>query len=148
MSLQKPRQKMSKSDPDARASILITDPPEVIRSKVMSALTDSVEGISYDPDTRPGVSNLVELLALLDGSKRTPQEIAAEMESAGASLKQLKETVAATLTRKLEGIRERYSDALERDDGQFLDRVQAHGAESARNGAAETMQLVRDAVGL
>ena len=63
MSLQNPLNKMSKSDPNPATRILITDPPEIITSKIRHALTDSVPGpITYDPDHRPGVSNLIEML--------------------------------------------------------------------------------------
>jgi tryptophanyl-tRNA synthetase len=146
MSLQKPTKKMSKSDPDARASILITDAPDAVRNKVMASLTDPTNAVTYDPGARPGVSNLVELLALLDGRDRTPQLVAAELE--GASLKQLKERVAEVLVWRLEGIRERFLEALEEDEGRYLDHVQEQGARRAQERAAETMQSVREAVGL
>jgi tryptophanyl-tRNA synthetase len=148
MSLQNPVKKMSKSDPDSRASILVTDAPTVIRKKIMSAKTDITNAVSYDPKTRPGVSNLVELLSLLDGTGRTPEAIAAEMDGQGANLKQLKENVADVLVDKLDGIRQRYSEVMEKDEGRYVDHVQERGAKAARESAAETMRSVRDAVGL
>merc|ERR1711939_634674 len=62
MSLKRPTQKMSKSDADPKSRILITDTREEIHAKVKGAITDSEPGISFDPEKRPGVSNLIEIL--------------------------------------------------------------------------------------
>ncbi|RQM06458.1 hypothetical protein DH86_00002299, partial [Scytalidium sp. 3C] len=72
MSLQDPQQKMSKSHADVRSRILITDTPEDIHRKIMAALTDSTNSVSYEPETRPGVANLLHLLSYFDGDQRTP----------------------------------------------------------------------------
>merc|ERR1711939_99457 len=61
MSLTDPVKKMSKSDPNPKSRILLTDSNEVIRSKIKSAMTDSFDGISYEPERRPGVSNLLDI---------------------------------------------------------------------------------------
>ena len=54
---------MSKSNPDVRSRILLTDSYSQIRSKLRGAVTDSITGISYDPVNRPGISNLLTILA-------------------------------------------------------------------------------------
>lgn len=150
MSLQQPTQKMSKSNPDTRSRILLTDTADEIRAKIFGALTDSVSStVSYDPATRPGVSNLVELLSLLEdeGARgRSPADVAEEL--AGSSLKELKERVAEAVIASLRGIRERYFWLLDEDGGKYLDRVQEEGARRARESAEATMEVVKAAVGL
>ncbi len=63
--LQKPEKKMSKSDESGRGVIFLSDTPENARKKIMSATTDSLEQISYDPQKQPGISNLIDILAAL-----------------------------------------------------------------------------------
>ncbi|CAK7225334.1 Tryptophan--tRNA ligase, mitochondrial [Sporothrix curviconia] len=159
MSLQQPTQKMSKSHADERSRILLTDDAKTIRTKIMAALTDSTNAVSYDPTARPGVSNLLELLALVEcdslyraatsstaSIEATAQALATEME--GKTLGALKKRVAEVVVERLAGVRERFADVLERDGGAYLDRVAEHGAKQARANTAETMDAVRTAIGL
>jgi tryptophanyl-tRNA synthetase len=67
--LQDPTKKMSKSDESGKGIIFMTDGPEVAKKKVMSAETDSLNEVQYDYKTRPGISNLLDILELLGGSK-------------------------------------------------------------------------------
>jgi tryptophanyl-tRNA synthetase len=67
MSLKDPTAKMSKSDPDVKSRILVTDSPDVIRRKVRGAITDSGTGVEYDIEKKPGVSNLLDILAVFSG---------------------------------------------------------------------------------
>jgi tryptophanyl-tRNA synthetase len=86
---------MSKSAPNPKSRILITDSSSTITKKLRVALTDSIEGVTYDPSNRPGVSNLIEIAFNLDGSNHgavSPAEYAKEFE--GLSLKALKDKVA------------------------------------------------------
>lgn len=62
-----PSKKMSKSDETGKGVIFLTDTPDVARKKVMSATTDSIGVINYDYDKQPGISSLIDLLALLQG---------------------------------------------------------------------------------
>ncbi|CRK13779.1 hypothetical protein BN1723_002019 [Verticillium longisporum] len=146
MSLQQPHKKMSKSSNDARSRILITDSPDEINQKLMSALTDCDNSVSYDPVNRPGVSNLLEILSIFDESGREPAQLAESLS--GHNLKQLKEKVSESVVLGLNGIRERYIDLLSADEGKYLDFVEAEGARKARENAAETMAIVREATGL
>lgn len=148
MSLQNPTQKMSKSDKSHWSRILITDTPEEISKKVMSAVTDSDNFVSYDPATRPGVSNLLRLLSFFEDGGRTPEQIATELSSKNVGLGVLKQRVAESTIAAMEGIRERYLQLLAEDDGGFIDHVAKEGARKARLRAAETMSIVREAVGL
>ncbi len=65
--LRDPTKKMSKSSPDENSRIELTDSPDVIRYRIKKALTDSTSAISYDPDGRPGVSNLIAIHAAITG---------------------------------------------------------------------------------
>lgn len=66
-SLRDPTKKMSKSDPDEKSRILITDQPKQILDKVKKAITDFTSAVTYDPTTRPGVSNLISIHSLMSG---------------------------------------------------------------------------------
>ncbi|KAL2862965.1 30S ribosomal protein S10, mitochondrial precursor [Aspergillus lucknowensis] len=142
MSLKEPTLKMSKSHPDERSRINLTDSLEDVRIKVKAALTDSEPGISYDPIRRPGVSNLIEIISHLEG--RTCHEIALSYES--TSLRVLKDDVANKICRVLAPIREKYYSLM--SDGDHLDTVAEKGARDARANAETTMKKVREVMGL
>ncbi|PHH84107.1 hypothetical protein CDD83_2465 [Cordyceps sp. RAO-2017] len=120
-SLTHPTLKMSKSHHSERSRILITDTPDDIHTKIASALTDSLPGISYDVD------------------------LAAQYSE--AQPRQLKILVSDAIIQGLRGIRERYLELINSEPG-YLDHVEAQGALKARRSAQETMELVRNAVGL
>ncbi|KAI2777687.1 putative tryptophanyl-tRNA synthetase [Daldinia loculata] len=150
MSLTHPDSKMSKSTPNHRSRIIITAPPNEIRSRIMSAVTDSHNGVTYDPEMRPGVANLLELLSQCNNAQESrplpPDELARQLS--GASLKDLKELVAEAVCIELCGVGDRHDEFLNRKGGKWLDEIEAEGAEVARRNAEETMRMVRDAVGL
>jgi len=135
---------MSKSHKAERSRILITDSPKEIKSKISSALTDSIPGISYDTATRPGISNLLDILSIFDSQCRSSSELAKEYSD--LSPRQLKEMVSDAIISGLDGIRDRYSELL--GDNSYIDKVEAHGARKARESAAETMSIVREAMGM
>jgi tryptophanyl-tRNA synthetase len=145
MSLREPQLKMSKSHVDPKSRILITDPPEEIAHKIRKAVTDTVEGISYDPNHRPGVSNLIDIISHFQ-SERSPEEIA--LEYANMGMRDFKEKVTGCVIENLSDIREKYKDILNKDDGRYVQDVACLGAEKARSRADETMVLVREALGL
>lgn len=150
MSLTNPHKKMSKTPwADHRSRILITAPASEIEQRLRGAVTDVVNAVSYDPDARPGVANLLDLLAqCAPGPYRAPEDWAHEFARQGASLGDLKRAVADAVVRELEGVRERFREINDHKGGKWLEEVQEEGAEKARASAAETMRLVRDAVGL
>ncbi|KAF7714119.1 Tryptophan--tRNA ligase, mitochondrial [Penicillium ucsense] len=143
MSLKEPTSKMSKSHPDPKSRILLTDSPSTIHKKIKVALTDSQPLITYDPAHRPGVSNLLEILSHFEN--RSCEEIAGEFE--GASLRVLKEHVAARISAHLEAVRDRYEEVMGDRTG-YLESVAREGAERAGGNARETMRMVRDVMGL
>lgn len=94
-----PTKKMSKSDETGRGVIFLTDTPEVARKKIMSAATDSHGEIKYDIKERPGISNLLQILALLSG--KSQKEINLEWEGQpqyGGLKKAVADAVADLLT--------------------------------------------------
>ena len=157
MSLTDPTKKMSKSDANAASRVLITDTPQDIRKKIMRAVTDSQSGfVSYDPAGRPGVSNLLEILAILEGGgggggggggERTPDEVARGFAGSQHPLKALKERTADAVVAELRDVRERYVELMGTNGGKGLDDLEAVGAEKARASADATMKLVKEAVG-
>lgn len=148
MSLQNPTQKMSKSDKSHWSRILITDTPEEISKKINSAVTDADNFVSYDSAARPGVSNLLRLLACFDDRGRTPEQLATELSAMNAGLGVLKKRASESIIAGLGDIRERYHELLAEDGGGYIDHVAAEGARKAQLRADETMAIVREAIGL
>ena len=136
---------MSKSHKSEKSRILITDTPDQIRGKISSALTDSILGVTYDPTSRPGISNLLDVLSIFDSEQRTASQLATEHHD--VSPKQLKALVSDAVNQGLSGISERYTKLLNSGEA-HLDRIEKHGAAKARKSAEETMDIVRSAVGL
>ena len=146
MSLKEPHLKMSKSHLDARSRIHINDRPDVINDKVKLAMTDSIEGVSYDPDNRPGVSNLLVMMANLGPKRRTPEQVAQTCSM--MSLRELKAEAACTISEALGPIREKYDYYMHGNASSYLDDVAIEGAKKASDQARETIGAVRAAVGL
>ncbi|KAF5724428.1 tryptophanyl-tRNA synthetase [Fusarium mundagurra] len=145
MSLQNPAEKMSKSSKSPKSRISIIDSPEEIKAKIKAATTDSIPGISYNREERPGISNLLDIMAIFDPEGRKAQELGEQYSD--LSPKQLKEMVSDAVIGGLDGIRDRYTELLDKGD-KHLDSIEAIGAEKACKSAEETMQVVREAVGL
>lgn len=140
--LRDPSKKMSKSHPDPKSRIDLDDPPDRIRSKIRKALTDFTSEVTYDPEGRPAVANLVVLHGLLTG--RTPQQIcesARHLDTAG-----YKTVVAEAAVEALRPVRQRLEEYL-RDRG-HLWKVLDAGAVRAREVAAATLDEVRGASGM
>ncbi|KAK4155199.1 hypothetical protein C8A00DRAFT_42164 [Chaetomidium leptoderma] len=145
MSLANPLQKMSKSDPAPRSRILITDSPEDIQKKINHAVTDSVGTVSYDREQRPGVANLIEILASVDPEGgRTPAQLGEQMQ--GCKMAELKQAVTRAVCDELAEVRERYLYFLSKRE--TLEDYSAQGVAKARSSAGETMDLVKQAMGL
>ncbi|EXJ63049.1 tryptophanyl-tRNA synthetase [Cladophialophora yegresii CBS 114405] len=146
MSLKRPEHKMSKSDPDPKSRVLITDSPEEIHAKIRGAVTDSEPGISYDPERRPGVSNLVEILKHVTES-REPSEFIAK-DNADVSMRAFKELIADEIIIALRGIRERFQELMADKDAKRLRSEIENGGAKARRKARLTMGDVSQALGL
>ncbi|KAK3901921.1 hypothetical protein C8A05DRAFT_44535 [Staphylotrichum tortipilum] len=144
MSLKAPTCKMSKSDPSDKSRILITDSPEIIEKRIHQATTDSIDGVSYDPDSRPGVSNLLDILAALDPKGRTPAALAEEMSGYGC--RELKMVVTQVVTNEFADVRERfqYYMAHPKELADFAEQ----GRQKAMARAQPNMDKIRSIVGL
>jgi len=140
MDLQHPENKMSKSVNSPLGTVLMLDSPEEIRRKVRKAVTDTDGEVRYDPADKPGLSNLLELLAVATG--RTPTEVAGSYERYG----DLKGDVADALIELLRPVRERRA-ALAADPG-AVPAMLATGAEKATAVASATYARSARAIGL
>jgi tryptophanyl-tRNA synthetase len=146
MSLVDPIKKMSKSDPKPKSRILITDSREEIHGKMRTALTDSIEGVSYDREGRPGVSNLVDLMYHFDESAAaSPEELAKDLKK--LSMRALKEKVADTIDAGIRDTRERYTELMGGDQKHLIEHAE-EGARKAEDMAEVTMKRVRSAMGM
>ncbi|KAI9785024.1 MAG: Tryptophan--tRNA ligase, mitochondrial [Geoglossum umbratile] len=146
MSLRQPTAKMAKSHTDQRSKILITDSPSEIRTKIKAAMTDSLLGISYDPERRPGLSNLIEIMSHFDEGGRSCVDIAREYES--LSLRDFKDKVIDCLINNLSSIRNEYQRLLMAENEYYLHEIAAKGAKQASANADATMATIREVVGL
>lgn len=136
-----PTVKMSKSaDPRAAGVIRMLDPPDVITRKVSRAVTDSGSAVRYDPERRPGVSNLLDIVAVITDQR--PEVLASGLSSYG----ELKRTCAAAVVETLTPIQRRYAELMT-EPGE-LDRVLAAGARKAREQAEPVLVRAKQAMGL
>ncbi len=126
-----PTAKMSKSAP--AGCVFLLDPPTRTEKKIKSAVTDSDSEVRFDPETKPGVSNLLTILASFTG--RTVAEVTPEF--AGRMYGDLKKETAAAVVAFVEPFQARVSELL--DDPAELDRQMAVGAARAREVAAVTL---------
>jgi len=146
MSLKEPVSKMSKSHGDPRSRIHINDQPADIARKIRLALTDSIEGISYEPNIRPGVSNLLEIMSSLDPRGKSPSELAGTYKNSG--MREFKEEVSEIVIEGLAGIRDRYEHLTNASNSHYLEDVAQEGSRKAHRRAAATLVAVREAIGL
>jgi tryptophanyl-tRNA synthetase len=141
MDLQDPTSKMSTTAGTDASRVYVLDEPKAIEKKVKSAVTDSGSEVVRAPG-KPGISNLIEILAVV--RETTPDEIEREFE--GKRYGDFKAAVADAVVDYLAPTRERYGEI--RADEAGLERVLAEGAERARAMAAETLRDVRAAMGV
>jgi tryptophanyl-tRNA synthetase len=137
MRLDEPTRKMGKSDSSAAGVILLLDPPDVVRRKIARAVTDSdvgTDAVRADP-AKPGVTNLLEILAACDGS-------ADDITTYGA----LKRTVADAVVAELEPLQKRYAELAA--DPAYVDSVFRAGAERCREVTAPVLAAAEAAIGL
>src|SRR5690242_4243603 len=121
MNLQEPSVKMSKSRGAESGTVLLLDPPETVRKKVKSAVTDSGSEVRYDPEQKAGISNLLEIMSVATGEEIPALE--ARYDSGGYG--QFKTDVADAVVELLDPIRGRYEE-LRTDRGE-LERMLAVG---------------------
>jgi tryptophanyl-tRNA synthetase len=141
MDLQEPERKMSTTGATEAGTLYVLDEPGTIRKKLGSAVTDSAREIVRRED-KPGVSNLIEVLAVARGTD--PAEVEREFEGAGYG--DFKQAVAEGVVEMLAPVRERYAEL--RPDQAALEEALAAGAEKARAIAAPILTEVRERMGV
>lgn len=140
MSLQDPKRKMSKSDPDD-CFISMLDGPDVVRRKLRRAVTDSESEIRFDAENKPGVSNLLAMLCALTG-----ESMDHAVESfAGKGYGDLKSAVADAIVATLEPIQADYNRYM--GDKAYLETVYRQGAERAGRMAERTLSKAMKKIG-
>jgi tryptophanyl-tRNA synthetase len=141
MDLQEPGRKMSTTGGTPQGSILIAEDAETVRKKIKSAVTDSGSDVRYDPEEKPGISNLLEIMSVATG-----EEIPAlEARYDGGGYGRLKSDVAEAVVALLDPIRARYEEL--RADPAELERLLAKGAEKARQASAPTLEQMYERMG-
>ncbi|MFI7393448.1 tryptophan--tRNA ligase [Streptomyces tendae] len=140
MNLQEPASKMGKSDDVGPGIVYLLDEPDVVRKKVMRAVTDSGRDVVYDREERPGLANLLEILAACTGGD--PAELAGGYDSYGA----LKKDTAEAVVEVLRPVQQRHKE-LCADPG-YVDGVLREGADKARAAARPTVDAAYRAIGL
>ena len=139
--LQEPTAKMSKSTQSEAGLVKLMDDPAVTAKKFRSAVTDTGREVRYDPATKPGISNLLDILAATTG--RSIPELEAAYEGHGYG--DFKKDVADAVVDRLGPIRTRTLELLE--DPAELDRLLAIGADKAGERAERMLRTVYDRVG-
>ncbi len=139
MSLSDPTVKMSKSDP--KGDIFLKDDMKTVRKKIMSAVTDLGSEVKYDPENKPGISNLLTIYAAMKDISIEE----AEKEFVGKRYGEFKTAVADAVIAELEPFQERYKQIVET---KAYEAVLKEGAVKAKAMAHETLLRVQEAVGL
>jgi tryptophanyl-tRNA synthetase len=141
MDLQDPTRKMSTTGGSPQGTVFVLDEPKAIEKKLRSAVTDSGSDVCRAPE-KPGVSNLIEILAAVQGVE--PAAVEAEFGSSGYG--DFKATVAGAVVDYLAPVRERYLQL--RADEAALEAILVDGARQAHEMAHATMLDVRERMGL
>ena len=140
MDLQAPERKMSKSVDSPQGTVLVLDEPKVIERKFKRAVTDSETEVRYDREAKPGVANLLDILAA--ATHGDPAALAGNYTRYGP----LKADAAEAVIELLRPLQARYAE-LTADPAETA-RILALGADKARKLASATMVRVRDRLGL
>ncbi|HIW18000.1 tryptophan--tRNA ligase [Faecalicoccus acidiformans] len=139
-SLQDPTKKMSKSETNPKGTIDLLDDPNLARKKILSAVTDSLGIIQYDPENQPGLANLLTIQSVL--SKEPIDSIVSRYQGKGYG--ELKQEIGQTVFDFLSDLQARYKDVL---DKKIVDEVLAQGAQKASRIADKKIQKVYRKIG-
>ena len=141
LNLQNPTEKMNKSDGPNPGTIFLMDDLKLVRKKIMSAVTDSDATVRFDEENKPGISNLISILAATTGESISD----IEKRFAGHGYGDFKRAVADAVCELLEGIQTKYEQFKNPD---VLNEILDSGAGYARIVAAETLNRAKVALGL
>lgn len=140
MDLINPTKKMSKSSENQNGVIRLLDDVEVIRKKIMRATTDSETVIKYDPELKPGISNLINIYSALTGKKIAD----VEDEFKGSNYGTFKKSVADVVVKEVEEIQRRYNDYINSDK---IDEILKTGVQKTRIMAKEKYDAAKRKMG-
>jgi len=141
MSLQNPKKKMSKTD-EPEGCLELFDSPEVIRRKIMKAITDTGKAIKYNPKRKPGISNLLTIYSIF---KEEPiKKIEKQFKGKGYEL--FKKSLVNLLIEKLEPFRRKKKELLKREV--YIEEILNKGAKRAQVVASSTIKEVKKKMGL
>jgi len=142
MSLQNPSQKMSKSDANQNSYIALLDCPDVVLKKLKRAVTDSDAQIKYDPENKPGLSNLLALYSCI--SNDSIDKIVENYQGKGYGA--IKQDLAELISNTLAPIQQQFKSI--REDNQMLFNILKEGQQKAQAIAQVTLSQVKKAIGL
>jgi tryptophanyl-tRNA synthetase len=140
-SLRNPEKKMSKSELDMKSRIEIIDSADEIRLKCKRAVTDMISEVTFDPISRPGVSNLVLIYSLISGL--TPEQVCEK--SVGLDTGKFKLLLSDLVVEHFKPIREEVMRLMNED--LYLHQVLSEGSNKALQIAENTMNEVYEAIG-
>lgn len=142
MGLQDPTSKMSKSAENVNDVIFLDDTEETIIKKIKKAVTDSENKVRFDPENKPGVSNLMQIYSVL--TEKSFSEIEKEFENEGYGT--FKQAVAEKVVERLKPIQGKYNELLE--NREYLEKIYTEGKIKAEKLASETLREVKDKIGI
>lgn len=140
-SLRDPTKKMSKSAPDPKSRIELTDEPDILVEKIKKAVTDCTSAVAYDPENRPGVSNLISIHSLITG--KTIDEICYEARDLNTGM--YKFVVADAVIEKLNPIRNEFSKLIK--EPVYLESILKEGTQRAFQEALPCWNDIRQKIG-
>jgi tryptophanyl-tRNA synthetase len=140
MDLQDPSKKMSKSSENEKGVIKLLDDVDLVRKKIMSATTDSEMSIKFDPENKPGISNLINIYVSLTNKKISD----VEKEFEGCNYGTFKTKVADVVVEKISEIQKKYYEYL---NGNELDKILEDGKNKTREIAKKKYELVKEKIG-
>ena len=141
MDLQEPTKKMSKSDGDTKGTILLLDSEDVVRKKIMSAVTDSVGKINYDLENQPGISNLITIYSALTNIDIKEVENKFKDSNYGT----FKKAVADVVVSELSKIQTKYNEIM---SSNLVDDVLENGKNKTIEIAKTKYEIVREKLGI
>lgn len=141
MDLQDPTKKMSKSSENQKGVISLLDDEKVIRKKIMSATTDSEMSVKFDPENKPGISNLINIYSAL--TMKTTSEVEQEFE--GQNYGTFKGKIADVVCEVCKNIQEKYYSYLESDE---IDKILDAGKEKLNEITEKKYLLMRQKMGV
>jgi len=139
--LQEPERLMSTTRGAPQGVVRMIDPPDAIRKKFKTAVTDSGHEVQHEPEAKPGISNLIEIMSVATGESIS----AVEARYGDGGYGDFKEDVGEAVVALLEPIQARYSE-LRSDEGE-LSRLLAYGADKARDASAPTLAVMYERMG-